>query len=487
MDTRFIAPIALLVTGVTIFLVSNAIGFIGLFLLLPVLLAVLLVNRPKRLLFALWVVTLFVPALELIINNTLVKLIEQGIGAVLLAVLIGDVILTRKIETSVRTMSRLVTVLLFVAGASAIVNKVPPIAILVYILTYIKHLWIFCFAVRFLTPADNRTVFLIGVVSVLIQVVANVFAYLGMNPLPLMLRRHFFDFSIGTLGNSHYVGYIMVAFCLLMIAYSKHTKIMLKRVLCWLAALVSLVQFYFCFPIHAYPLLVGALGSQFLTVSPASPGRWFRRAWALVLLGIVALMLTNQGFSIDIQGDMVSDKAVQRGIENLRHGLKFKAYREVFLNAGEHIRFPILGGGPGNYSSTTAFILQRPLSQLPHMFVMYTTLDPREVQAGSIISLTRTGYIAIQGELGPLGLVSYWGLYLCAAYRIWSQWRRGMYSDIYSRALAEAFVPMVGFFLVLNILIDAIIIYPLNIGLWIWAGALWNPLPATDHESPPMK
>ena len=482
MDTKFIAPIALLVTGVAIFIVCNIIGFTGLLLLPPILLAVLLIGQPKRLLLALWIMTLFVPSLELIFEPFFIKLIEQGVGGVLLVVLLGDFILTRNITKGLKVVTGMVTVLLFVAGASAIVNKVPPLALLIYFLTYIKHIWIFYFAARFLTPADAKHVFGVGVVSFVIQIMANVLAYIGLNPLPLMLYRSFADFSVGTLGSSHRVGYFMAAFCMLLIAFGRHVKGLHKRALCLVTAAVALVQFYFCYPIHAYPLLAGTVGLQFIAVSTPQFGRRLRGVLAVVLLVTLTIVLVNQGVSVDLPGDLETDRGMQRNLDNMQHGLKIDAYREVFLNAGEHVNFPILGGGPGNYSSTTAFILQRPLSQLPHLFYLYTAANLREVQAGSIISLTRTGYIALYGELGPVGLLVYWGIYVYAALRIWNQWRRELYRDVYSRSLAETFVPSVAFFLVLNILVDGIPMYPVNIGLWIWAGVLWNPLPVEDHE-----
>jgi hypothetical protein len=156
------------------------------------------------------------------------------------------------------------------------------------------------------------------------------------------------------------------------------------------------------------------------------------------------------------------------------------------VNAGDHLPYPLLGGGPGNYTSRTAFLTGRPLAQLPHMFDLYISSDPGYTSARtSVLASPRTGYITLWGELGPAGMLLYWGMYVYAAVRVWRQSRRRLYVDPHRHILAQAFVPSVIAFLIVNALRDIGVVLVLNVGLWIWAAAVWNADEPPGDEAPP--
>jgi hypothetical protein len=169
----------------------------------------------------------------------------------------------------------------------------------------------------------------------------------------------------------------------------------------------------------------------------------------------------------------------------MTEGPKWEAHEHVLLRGSDYLRYPWLGAGPGNYTSNIAFLTGRPLARLPHLFYRYIALDRREVSmGGSVLTTTRTGVLALWGEMGPLGVLLFWGMYVYAVIRVWRQCRAGVYRDPYRRILAEAFVPAMSGFIILNVLTELVPLAQLNIGIWIWAATVWNP---PDIEEQPAQ
>ena len=96
-----------------------------------------------------------------------------------------------------------------------------------------------------------------------------------------------------------------------------------------------------------------------------------------------------------------------------------------------------------------------------------------------------SGVLAIWSELGPLGLLLYFGFHLYALFRIAKAVRGKAYSDPTQRILAEAFPPVMAMIILLNIITDYLYLAFFTGGLWIWAACVWTPSPA--WKSPAAK
>ena len=481
MDTRLLAPIAVILTVVFVIFASNLIGFWGVVAAPLVPLAVFLVGNPPRLLAVFWLATIFAPVVEVLFAPALVKLTEQLLGLLLLAVLVGDLMMTRTPPPGLRKVNAILFVLFALIGITAIVNRPPPVIVLFYLMSYTKHLWVFYFTVRYLGVSDARAVFWFMMFTFAVQLPFNAATMLGLNPVPYLTDRSLADSHVGTIGAAHAVGYYMVAAMLVLGAAIRHTGRLRARLAAVGGALVALVQFFFTFAMHAYFLLLGGAAVQHLVFARKSLGRTMRMG----LLAAFFLLVLTGLFSIapfeDLRWQITSPESLSMRWDQLRHGPKWEAHREVFLKGRLYIRYPWLGAGPGNYTSRIALLYGRPLAQLPHLYYVHVAMDPSVSRGGSVISSTRSGYLALFGELGPVGMLVFWSLYVYAAWRIGSFVRQGRYRGFYERVLAESFVPTMAVFLVLNLLGDHVPSLPLNAGLWIWAGVLWNPAEEEDE------
>ena len=478
MNAKLIAPVAIAGMLIVTVALCNVVGFLGLIVPPVVLVALLLSGNPRRLLTVFWVITIIAPTVEMFLPPMLVKIVEQVSGLYLLCILVGSYILAKRKIPGVDRMNVILFALLALTGISGIVNRVPAKPVFFYLLTYMKHFWVFYFAVRYFSPESGRGVFRVMLATFLVQMAANITVYAGINPVPRMLGRSFVDFSVGTVGGAGAVGYYMMTCVIVIVAYMRYEKSVGVRVGSCILLLLSLIQFFFTFTMHAYPLLIGGLGIHYLFASPKIGNKLLKAVSGAMLLSAVLMVLFAIGPFEGLERQVTTLGSWRRQWERVRYGPKREAYEHVFLRASEHVRYPFIGGGPGNYTSRIAFLCRRPLATLPHLFYVYETMDNKARMGGSIIAAPRTGYITTYGELGPLGLLLYWGVYVYALLHIGRQARAGGYEETHRQVLAEAFVPTMVSFLLLNVLTDRAVDPHLNLGLWIWAGCVWNVSPS---------
>jgi len=478
MNPKLLPLIATLATVIAALVLCNIFGLMGLVLVPLFFAAAMLVSQPKKVLLLFWIMTLITPTADRLLPEFFVKVVEQMFGLYLLAIIVFASIITRQPIPGTKVVNRILVGLLTLMAISAVANKVPPSSVLFYMLTYMKHFWIFYYTLRFVEDKDSRKMFWAIIVTFGIQVLFNVASYLGLNPIPYVFRRGFADASLGTLGGSHYVGYYMIACMFLLIACFKQFPSIRHQLMSLLGTCVALVQFVLTFTLHAYPFLVGGLAFQHVLFSRRSLGALLKTLPVLSLLAVLGILFFAAGpWAYDMDQYLSLDPWI-RQLDVVRRGYKGQAYKEIFLRASDHLPYPFLGGGPGNYSSSIAGFLGRPLSRLPHLAYLWFATDPSarlQLESGSIMYGTGSGMIALWGELGPLGLLLYWGFYVYAGGRVWRQTRAGLYTNMYKRVMAEAFVCIVPMMLGINILIDAIALLPLTLGFWIWAACVWNP------------
>jgi hypothetical protein len=474
----FLGPLAIGGTLLVLVLGYQLFGLYG--ALLPCLLIVSswLIGRPKTLLTVMWFVVLLVPSLEIIFGRELVRILEQVSGLLVLVVVVGHHILARVPPRGTRAFSLALILLLAVAATSGLVNRVPLVSLLFYTLAYGKFLWVFYAAVRFLRPADSRPVFWIMIASFALQWIFNLAFVAGVNPLPAILLRRPADSFIGTLASCNYVAYFMGTFLFLLVAVLREKRSFGMALALFPAAVVAVVQLLYTYTYHMYPILACCLWTQVVMMAKRAEHRILR-----AVVGVLLVLLVLHGMSvIGSSGELSNPLSMavwDHNWDRLRTGPKWESYKEVVLNADRFLRYPLLGGGPGNYTSNIAMLTGRPLSRLPHLFHRYVAVDwQQESMGGSILSLPRTGILSLWGELGPIGCILFWGLHVYAVARIWRQRRQGLYTGLYDGVLADAFVPAMIFFIILNTLAEMVPVAHLTLGLWIWAGLLW-------HRPPP--
>ncbi len=475
MNRKFLPALVFSLFFATLLVSFNIFGLPGFFVPLLVMAALILASHPKKLLAAYWLLILFVPSLEVFFPSILIKTLEQGMGIYILFLLFADFAIRRHNLPGIKQVSWCLSALMILILASSIANKVPPDSVLFFILIYIKPFGIFFFTLQHLNKVDSKKVFRILILSLALQLLLNAAAYIGVNPLPRIIGRVFVDFSVGTLGSSHDVAYYMIVLVILMCSCLRHFNSVLIRTGCYLLSILSAIQFYLAYAIHAYPLYIGGFVLEYILYVKRVTLRHVLSSVILVtMLASVIIALFASGPQLNVSRQIAKPALVRYRIQKSMAGPKGIAYRDVFLRAHTHLDFPLLGGGPGNYTSPIAFLNERPLTKLPHLAYRFTMLARRMDYGTSISKVPWTGMLTIWGELGPLGWMLFWGLHVYAALRIFRQRQRQEYSSLYRIILAEAFVPTMIVFLLLNIIIDASRAPHLCLGIWIWAASVWN-------------
>jgi len=481
MHAGFLGVIGVVVVVGATFVACRLFGFAGLAVTPAVLVVLMLIGSPMKLLGLLWGMTLLAPSLEVILPAILVKGSEQVLGLFILVLVLGQIVITRSIPAGLRVMTFTAVGLLCLVVTTGLINDIAILSTGFAFLSYFKHYWILFFVVSHVRFRHARSVYFGTLAAFGVQILANIAIMLGLNPVPHLLGRGVEDAHVGTLADAHGVAYYMVGALILLIARLRAKSTPLRKGLLVAAILLALVQFFITFAMHAYVLLVVGLVAQQLLFGR----KWFKGATALGALALIMVVVFGSLLSLgpfeEFKETYATPQDVRYRWELMKRGPKFRAYEEVFVHGDRHMRYPLLGAGLGNYTSVIAFMGNRPLARQPHMSYFYTTRREDVHLGGSILASPRTGYISLYGELGPLGLVLFWGAYVYAGYRIWRQTRDGMYTDKYRRALAEAFVVGVILFLVVNMIRDMEVTLFLSLGLWIWAGLLWNPLSEEDE------
>jgi hypothetical protein len=472
---KMVEALAILAGVVLVFIGYQMLGLMGGVLPVIMIVPLMLLRYPKRALMLYWVWVLFSPTIEFLLPIGPIRLVEQLFAVFLFVVFLGDALFNRVRVLGFRSIKLLALPLLAWIGISAMVNDVPTMPLLHYMAGYVKHLVIIAYTVRFLEPRDGKLVFFMMLGSFAIQFVFNLAFVAGINPLPHLIGRSFFDSFVGTLYSCHNVGYYMIAFLLLLLALGRNARELGKKI--WIVGLgvLAFVHLYFTFTIHGYAILAIGVATQLLLPRRQHQRVLLRLTAALSVTALVVLLYVTQSGVARSASGFMAHYAIRNRMERMAIGLKGQAYRDVFMRSRYVLRHPWVGGGPGNYTSNTALVFQRPLATRVMAYARYGSDYSLRSAAGSILGAPRSGILAIWGELGPLGTLLYWSFYFYAGYRIWSQNRNESYPDLYRKCLAEALPPMMVGFFVLSFLVDVLPHPQLNLGLWIWAGALWNP------------
>ncbi|MDP6630900.1 MAG: hypothetical protein QGH42_13680 [Kiritimatiellia bacterium] len=481
LSPRLIAALSIVGTLIVLVVATQMTGFAGIVAPLALVGAVLLCAKPMLLLLAFWGFTVMVPVLELLVSPSMVKLLEHGLSLYILALVTATGILKRRSLLDAKPFNVLLATLIGAMAISGVANAVPAKSLAYFALTYLKHIWVFSFVLFFAGSRRGRLLFwgLLG--TALLQVVFNLAFLAGINPLPHMLGRAGVDQAIGTFGGCSQVSYFMLAAMFLLFAYTRVAKVLRRKIAAYAAWITALLQFAFAYALHSYPLLFLGLAVQHALCLRQHLQRTLRFLGQTLLLAVVLLIFVRKETIFHDHYSVFSTRIWRTSAESALGGAKMDSYREVFLKGHRHLRYPLLGGGPGNYTSYVAQITGRPKAYLPHLLELGVLSHLRR-HTGSILQAPRSGFITLWGELGPLGCLAYWGMYIYAAIHVLRQLRRNAYSDFYQRICAEAFIPAMVVFIVLNTLRDALILAHLNSGLWIWAAAVWKPIAADEND-----
>ncbi len=453
----------------------------GWIVMIGVMCGCMLIGSPKTLLliYACWItINQYV---QMAAGSIFTVWADEVLATVMLIVLFSHHIRSRIYLPELRPVKKALLWLLGLIVISTIMNQVPSLLAFHFCLQYMRLFLVFYYAYYFLSGDDFRTVFRVLLGLYYLQVVIDVTWFIGINPMPNWMGSY--DFSIGSGLGANIVAYFSVAFICLMVAYTDSAKTIGQKMLGLLGALCGLFQLYITYTFLAYFLLAMCLVLQEI-LSPRKSHlklvRLGRAAFALLLIAVfVAVGPGANTVAMYFQPEYLEMRWI-----NMIHGPKGQSYADNLFRLPRDLRFPLIGGGPGNVGSMVGRMHRRPLADKYFNWVDLS-VDRRSVsEGGSITSGPMTGVLTLWSELGPLGVFFYWGIQVYTAVLVGRQVRRNQYTNRYQRVLAEGFVPTLTMVIILNIIAEYSHLVFMTSNLWIWAACVWKPIqPKTIEPS----
>lgn len=481
-----VAPIVLLAAAFTMLFAVQRFGFAGLLMLPAIFLIAYFPSRPTLLLLFYWCWIILSPSIETLTDHILINFFETVLALYLFALLLAAHAIQNRSARNTAMYSAILLSLFAYMVISAVANRVPLFTFSHYLLTYHKQFIVFLFVVSYADQIEYRAVFWVLAGTYLLQLAANIAFLLGLNPLPRIMYRAFFDAFMGTLADCQALAYYSIACIVICYACIYGRKGIKNKVFVFTLIVFAIIQFYLTYTMHAYPLLVGILVLQTLLFVPRSIAGMIKFSLVGTMLTAILILLMTYGPLADFAKLTFTPKKLEDKTLKVSRSLKSQAYYDVFMNSRNILPHPILGGGPGNYTSCIAARHGRPLA---YNFLLYKDFGADQELlrlAKSVLGSPETGILTIWGELGLMGFILYWWLYAYAAFHVGKQVRQKKYADWQGRVLAESFVVLVAAAFVLNFLIDALPMPHLTVALWILGGIVWNPKNTTDgkHGAP---
>jgi hypothetical protein len=320
-------------------------------------------------------------------------------------------------------------------------------------------------------------------VFVLLQLVLNAGWLLGINPLPNRhaAARNYLDMCHGSLGSQSWEAYIMICLLFFALAMVRHLPKSKYRLWAWLLVPISLIQFKFTFTNHAVPYLV-AVGGVYLWMISDNIIQFFRKSMFYIVLGVALVGVTKLAQSSVYKSGSSENMSYPFSKENLqsRWG-KFLHAPKIDLTNKLVVQWRTLhpwdwtmGMGAGNGTSTVGMSRVSPGAFELLQEYYLTVSGQQERQGNSVMEDPSSGVLSIWSEIGVLGVVLFYGLYL--AFHVYRLVRRKAYPYVYQRILAEAFVPSMLVYMMSSFLVDTFYSDFWQATIWIWAGLVYRPL-----------
>lgn len=484
---RFLAPLVaagVLFSGLTLTLFTgHPVG--GWLTITAFVLASLLIGYPRRLLALFVAVVILQHVLQSLHSHWLLQLSDKLTALLLLGVVIVNFIKHRGERDDLRRFNWALALFMGLALAGALINRVSPIQALRFFLTYGSFIPAFYMAYHFLRPneADARRVMLAIFAIFGLQVILNLGWLAGINPLPNHSAGTE-DFAIGSLGLCNVVAYLTVAVIFLLFAIFHRFPDLKVKLLVAVGGLIATVQLVFTFTFHAFPPMAALLFVQMVYGIKAMRYKLAMACLVLLFIGsyyyIKADPRLSQAFGFPAE-DVMTVSEFRLRWDRMWRGGKGQAYYNIFVRARDDMPVWLLGAGPGNFASGIGMVHRSMLAEKYVNYIYLTYSGRREMYGGSITQHITTGVNAIYSEFGPLGLLLFYGLHGLAVVRILRLYRAGAYRSPIRQALAEAFIPTMLLYLGLNLISDFHSDTFLQVGVWLWAGAVWKP----DAAAPP--
>jgi hypothetical protein len=276
------------------------------------------------------------------------------------------------------------------------------------------------------------------------------------------------DWAVGLMGSSLYVAYTTCVG----IALALGLAFALRRWSYLMVMIPLFVSFTFTNTIHCFIFL-----ALMVLVVVQVPRRGPIPQLGLTVMMATLIMSVAVLLSVLLPERLSLEHYLVRGA-GLLSGRKMDSYiRHVTELPGDLPVF-LLGAGPANLGCA----MVQEAAYLPTKYHGWSFEQNEWIEraGGSILSHTRTGFLSIWGDLGPVAFLLYWGAHLYAMVRVWRHIRCERYVDPYQRGVATAFIGVMVLYFAIAAMVDIIHMAFWGCLPWILAGAAWTPQQETS-------
>jgi len=422
-----------------------------------------MLGDPKRLLAGYWLYAVVVEYVYQMTARGIVRYGDEALLGLIVVALVFQQALRRRSHQEFGAVPAIFWSMCVLLGLSYLVNRGDTVRAAVTAVQYFRP-----FALGYLAYISLRREDLSGAcklffATLIVQFVLNLGWLFGLQYPPHPGLYIAIDFAVGTMGSSLQVGYTACLGFVLAVAIFHTTT----RVSYLIVAGVLVTSFVLTNTAHGYAFL-----AIMLLVMALMPARRALAHAATVASSIVLLAVLAFAMQTVLPYSMTFEQYVRRA-KDLAGGRKTEAYVRHFTELHNDVPVFVLGAGPGNLGCAMAS--KRSFLASKYHGWSFQRTDLLERVQGSIISHTRTGFLAIWGDLGPIVFLLYWGLHVYAILRVGRAYRRGAYSDPWQQALALSFVPAMLLYLMVAFMTDLIHTALWGFYPWVWAAMVWMP------------
>lgn len=373
-----------------------------------------------------------------------------------------------------------------IAALSWYVNRPPVFRVLQVTLVMLKSyiLWYFCRLTCTFKDESHLSKWVWGyVIFAAVQFLYNMLWQQGPWP-KFHPDRSGGVFGPDAIGAAHLVGYISSFALLLLAGWWVSQGAIASRSRRWGAAALALIIIYdlafmtdtkhalFILPIFFAPLLFHSRVSTRLRMG--------------MLFGVVIFLLSAFTYlSISMEGMQMS-----RYMRSIKNTPKSDLLYAVTVDLKYLVPYPLLGAGPGMFSSGQARDAQTPLARryiLPY-YNEARRLKYFGMQGSTAVSSVggsvNTDFFVLMGEFGWLGAAAFYGFYIWVLRRLIRKSKDvsagSMESGIYA-----ALACCVGFLIIITGLTSASTVPVLAFPLWMLIGRAWDMKPGCEQEPVP--
>jgi len=469
--SKILTPLAIFIALIAATLLGPVKGCV---ILVGLTLAVLMLNRPVLMLFGYLGLTSVLPMLEMY-GFPFVGSLDEVLIVIMVFHLLAKFVIQKAVAPELGSFYLLILITLVEIFVSFLINRPSPVQLVHFVLTYMRHVPIFIFTYLYMRNQKSATKFLkFNLWFLVLQFVLSITWFMGINPLPN--PRSWYDKAIGTLGSCSYVAYYAIGMLAVLLSWVRTMGRKLTLVP-YFWSMLALIMAVITLTLHAYFLIIAVV--LWWVVSEIRKKGITISIVVLTLLAtflIMGFLSYTRGGRELITNNMISKNYISMKYRKMKREPKAIVYNNVLNVARRDLKIPAFGGGPGNFASIVAINNQTPLASRYVSYMFMSSYSERLLITGSFTVYPYAGFLSIYGDLGIVGFLLYYGLFVFILIRIYRNLKHNVYLNKWQLIAAQAVIPVMLMWIVLSLIWDVFTLHFLQASVWMLIALAWDPV-----------